>query len=57
MIYLLMHHWSTYVYLSWLLVVVIGNLWPRPPAQSHCQESDLSSVSCASRGHSPRNAA
>ena len=29
MIDLILAHWATYLFLIWLLVVGVGNLWPR----------------------------
>jgi hypothetical protein len=33
MIDLILTHWATYLFLFWLLVIAIGNLWPRRKAE------------------------
>ena len=30
MIDLILFNWATYLFLFWILVIAIGNLWPRP---------------------------
>jgi hypothetical protein len=33
MIELILAHWATYLFLFWLLVVSVGNVWPRRKAE------------------------
>jgi hypothetical protein len=39
MIQIILSHWATYMYLAWVLVIVVANLWLRRNADSPSQHA------------------
>ncbi len=38
MIKIILFHWATHLFLVWLMVIVVANLWPRKKRADHPQE-------------------